>query len=167
MTEPIIQGSSENPNSSAPPTSDAAPDRAISRRSILAAGLAAAPLIVSRYVLGGPGYQAPSDTLRIAAVGVGGMGSAYLKGCQNERIIALCDLDHTRSAKVFATYPTAARYHDYRQMFDKEAKNFDAVIVATPDHTHAVILSAAIQLGKHIYCAKPITHTVGEARKIS
>ena len=167
MTEPKIKDLSENPNSAAAPASEAAPDRAISRRSILAAGLAAAPLIVSRYVLGGPGYQAPSDTLRIAAVGVGGMGSAYLKGCQNERIIALCDLDHTRSAKVFATYPTAARYHDYRQMFDKEAKNFDAVIVATPDHTHAVILSAAIQLGKHIYCAKPITHTVGEARKIS
>ena len=167
MTEPKIKDTSENPNSAASPTSDAATDRAISRRSVLAAGLAAAPLIVSRYVLGGSGYQAPSDTLRIAAVGVGGMGSAYLKGCQNERIVALCDLDHARSAKVFAAYPTAARYHDYRRMFDKEAKNIDAVIVATPDHTHALILMAAIHLGKHIYCAKPITHTVGEARKIS
>lgn len=140
--------------------------RGISRRSVLAAGLAAAPLVVSRYVLGGPSYQAPSDTLRIAAVGVGGMGRAYLKGCENERIVALCDLDHNRAAKTFDTYPKAARYYDFRKMFDKEAKNIDAVIVATPDHTHEIILMAAIQLGKHIYCAKPITHSVGEARKV-
>jgi hypothetical protein len=142
-------------------------DRGISRRVVLAAGLAAGPMIVPRFVLGGPGYQAPSDTLRIAAVGVGGMGSAYLKGCSHERVVALCDLDHNRSAKVFAAYPTATRYHDFRQMLDKEEKNFDALIVATPDHTHAIILMAAIRLGKHIYCAKPITHTIGEARKVT
>jgi len=139
----------------------------ISRRSVLAAGLAAGPMIVSRFVLGGPGYQAPSDTLRIAAVGIGGMGSAYLKGCSGERITALCDLDHARSAKVFDTYPAATRYHDFRRMFDKEEKNFDALIVATPDHTHAVILMAAIRMGKHLYCAKPVTHSVGEARKVA
>jgi len=139
----------------------------ISRRSVLAAGLAAGPMIVSRFVLGGPGYQAPSDTLRIAAVGIGGMGSAYLKGCSGERIVALCDLDHNRSAKVFAAYPAATRYHDFRRMFDKQEKNFDALIVATPDHTHAVILMSAIRMGKHIYCAKPVTHSVGEARKVA
>ena len=147
--------------------SNSCPDRGVSRRSVLAAGLVAAPLIVSRYVLGGPGYQAPSDTLRIAAVGIGGMGGAYLKGCNSERIVALCDLDHERAAKVFATYPTAARYRDFREMLDKEAKNFDALIIATPDHTHTLILMAAVKLGKHIYCAKPITHTVGEARKVA
>ena len=138
----------------------------MSRRSVLGAGLAAAPLIVSRHVLGGPGYQAPSDTLRIAAVGVGGMGRAYLRGCENERIVALCDLDHQRAAQTFETYPSANRYHDFRRMFDREANNIDAVIVATPDHTHAIILMAAIGLGKHIYCAKPITHTVAEGRKV-
>lgn len=138
---------------------------AVSRRAFLAAGVAA-PLVVPRHVLGA-GYQAPSDTLSIAAVGVGGMGKNYLAGCRGERVVALCDLDHQRSVRVFETYPTATRYHDFRKMFDKEAKNFDALIVGTPDHTHAVILMAALQLpDKHVYCAKPITHSVGEARKV-
>lgn len=143
-----------------------------SRRRFLANGLGAAalgglaPLTVPRHVLGGQGYQAPSDTLRIAAVGIGGMGQNYLAGCKGERITALCDLDHQLAGKVFAKYPDAIRYHDFRQMFDMEAKNFDALIIGTPDHTHAVILMAALQLGKHVYCAKPVTHTIGEARKV-
>jgi len=137
----------------------------VSRRSLLAAGLAL-PLIVPRHVLGGPGNQAPSDTLTIAAVGVGGMGQSYLGGCRDERIVALCDLDHNRSGRVFQRFPGARRYHDFRKMFDKEAKNFDALIIATPDHTHAILLMAGLKMGKHIYCAKPITHSVAEARKI-
>ena len=143
-----------------------------SRRGFLASGLGMtalgglAPVVVPRHVLGGEDHQAPSETLRIAAVGIGGMGRAYLEGCKSERIVALCDLDHGLAAKVFETYPTATRYHDFRKMFDKEANNFDALIIGTPDHTHAIILMAALQLGKHIYCAKPITHTVGEARKV-
>jgi len=137
----------------------------VSRRSVLAAGLAA-PIIVPRFVLGGPGNQAPSDKLRIAAVGVGGMGQSYLANCRNENIVALCDLDHNLSGKVFKSYPRARTYHDYRKMFEKEAGNFDALIIATPDHTHAVILADAIKLDKHIYCAKPITHSIAEARKV-
>jgi predicted dehydrogenase len=137
----------------------------VSRRSFLAAGLAV-PLIIPRHVLGGPGNQAPSDTLRIAAVGVGGMGQSYLGGCRNERIVALCDLDHNLSEKVSKRFPDATRYHDFRKMFDKEEKNFDALIIGTPDHTHAILLMAAIKLNKHIYCAKPITHSIGEARKV-
>jgi hypothetical protein len=125
-----------------------------------------APTIVPRAVLGGVGFQAPSDTLAIAAVGVGGMGQHYLAGCKGERIVALCDLDHRLSAKVFETYPDAARYHDFRVLLEREAKSFDALIIGTPDHTHAVILMAALGLGKHVYCAKPITHTIGEARKV-
>lgn len=145
---------------------------ALTRRGFLAGGLGLAaaggiaPLVVPRHVLGGEGYQAPSDTLRIAAVGIGGMGQHYLAGCKGERVVALCDLDHGLAAKVFEAYPDAKRYHDFRQMFDKESKNFDAVIVGTPDHTHAVILAAALQLNKHIYCAKPVTHTIAEARHI-
>lgn len=140
--------------------------RGISRRSVLAAGLAA-PLIVPRFVLGGPGYQAPSDTLTIACVGAGGMGRNYLAGCAKEKIVALCDLDHDLVAQrgVFEKYPDAGRYHDWRKMFDKEANNFDALIIAVPDHNHAHLLNAGIKLGKHIYCAKPITHTIGEARR--
>jgi len=149
--------------------------RAISRRSFVAGGMATigtlagfAPLIIPRSVLGGEGYQAPSNTLAIAAVGVGGMGRNYLAGCIGERIVALCDLDHTRAntIDVFKKYPNATRYHDFREMFDKESKNFDALIIGTPDHTHTIILLPALQLGKHIYCAKPITHSIGEARKV-
>jgi predicted dehydrogenase len=137
----------------------------VSRRSFLAGSLTM-PLVVPRYVLGGAGRQAPSDTLRIAAVGIGGMGQNYLAGCKDERIVALCDLDHHLSAKVFNRFPDATRYHDFKKMFDKEEKNFDALIIGTPDHTHAILLMAAIKLKKHIYCAKPITHSIGEARKI-
>jgi predicted dehydrogenase len=130
----------------------------------LAAAGSLAPLVVPRQVLGGEG--APSHTLALAAVGIGGMGKNYLAGCAEERVVALCDVDHRNSAPVFEKYPQAARYHDFRRMFEKEAKNFDALIIGTPDHTHAIILMAALQLGKHVYCAKPITHNIGEARKI-
>ena len=82
-----------------------------------ATGLAA--LIVPRHVLGGQGYQAPSDTLRIAGVGVGGMGRRYLEGCAGERIVTLCDVDHDFAAKVFNKYPAASVYRDFREMFDK------------------------------------------------
>jgi predicted dehydrogenase len=121
---------------------------------------------VPRFVLGGPGPRAPSDKLRIAAVGVGGMGQAYLGNCRSENIVALCDLDHNLSKKVFQRFPGARRYHDFRRMFDKEADHFDALIIATPDHTHAILLMSAIELNKHIYCAKPITHSIAEARKV-
>src|SRR5271157_1542582 len=102
---------------------------ALTRRTAIAAGLA--PLIVPRHVLGGAGYRAPSDKLTIACVGVGGMGRNYLDGCKDEQIVALCDLDFEFSARVFQTYPGARTYRDFRQMFDKEQKNFDALIVAT------------------------------------
>jgi predicted dehydrogenase len=138
----------------------------ITRRTAVAAGLA--PLLVPRHVLGGPGYQAPSDTLAIAAVGIGGMGRVYLDGCKSEKIVALCDLDWTRpnTAGVFEKFPTAARYRDFRQMFEKEEKNFDALIMAVPDHWHAILLMHAIRMKKHIYCAKPVAHSIGEVRKV-
>jgi predicted dehydrogenase len=136
----------------------------LSRRTALAAGLA--PLIVPRAVMGGPGYQAPSDKLAIACVGVGGMGKNYLAGCKDEAIVALCDLDHEFSAPVFKQYPSARLYKDFRQMFDKEAKNFDALIVATPDHWHSHLVLAGLKMDKHIYCAKPITHTIAEERRV-
>jgi predicted dehydrogenase len=135
-----------------------------SRRNFAAAGFGA--LIVPRHVLGGAGYQAPSDTLRIAGVGVGGMGRRYIQSCAGERVVALCDVDHSFAAPVFRKYAEARVYRDFRQMFDKEEKNIDAVIVATPDHNHAVITMRALKARKHVYCAKPLTHTVFEARQI-
>jgi len=137
----------------------------MSRRAFLAAGLVA-PLVVPRSVFGGAAPQASGDKLRIACVGVGGMGKNYLAGCKDEEIVALCDLDHTFSAPVFRQYPTARLYKDFREMFDKEEKNFDALIIATPDHWHSHLALAAMAMNKHLYNAKPITHTIAEARKV-
>jgi hypothetical protein len=136
----------------------------LTRRSAVAAGLA--PLVVARHVLGGVGYQAPSDKLRIACVGVGGVGADYVAGCASEDIVALCDLDHEWCAPVFKRYPGAKLYKDFRQMFDKENKNFDALIVATPDHWHSHLVLAGLAMNKHIYCAKPMTRTIAEARRV-
>jgi len=122
--------------------------------------------ILPRHVLGGPGYVAPSDKLNIAGVGVGAMGGNYLQNCESENIVALADVDHMFAAKTLARYPKAATYHDYRIMLEKE-KSIDAVIIGTPDHTHAVVAMAAIGLGKHIYCAKPMTRTIYECRTVT
>jgi len=136
----------------------------ITRRTAVAAGLA--PLVVPRHVLGGPAYQAPSDKLRIAAVGVGGVGGDYVDGCASEEIVALCDVDPEFAAPVYQRYPRAKTYQDFRQMFDKEHNNFDALIIGTPDHWHYHLLMAGLAMNKHIYCAKPMTRTIAEARKV-
>lgn len=113
-----------------------------------------------------PGKYSPNEKLGIAAVGVGGMGNANLKACATENIVALCDVDSAYAGKTFGEYPTAKRYTDFRRMLDAEAKNIDAVIVATPDHTHAIVAMAAIRLGKHVYCQKPLAHNVHEVRAL-
>src|SRR5512138_1582417 len=113
---------------------------------------AAAAMIVPSHVLGGPDRRAPSDRLVIAAVGVGGVGASYLQGVKSENIAVLCDVDDRKAAKTFETYPKAKRYRDFRRMLETE-KGIDAVVIATPDHSHAVIAAAAMQLGKHVYCA--------------
>ena len=123
-------------------------------------------MIVPRHVLGGRGFQAPSDTLNIAAIGIGGQGAADLEFLATENIVALCDVDQEYAAETFKRYPKAKKYRDYRVMLEKE-KGIDAVLVATPDHTHAIISMQALKMGKHLYCEKPLTHTVFEARKIT
>ena len=112
------------------------------------------------------GANAPSNKLNIAGIGVGGMGGGNLSRCESENIVALCDVDSDYAAKTFKRYPKANVYTDYRVLLEKE-KDIDAVVIATPDHSHAVITMAALQAGKHIYCQKPLTHTVYEARKIT
>ena len=107
-----------------------------------------------------------SSKLNVAAVGVGGVASSYLAGVDRENIIALCDVDDSYAAKMYAKYPKATRYRDYRQMLDRES-SIDLVIVATPDHTHAVIAKAALERRKHVYCAKPLTRTIHEARTLA
>ncbi|MCZ2155482.1 MAG: Gfo/Idh/MocA family oxidoreductase, partial [Bryobacterales bacterium] len=131
-----------------------------------AAGAVAGFLIVPPHVLGGQAGVAPSDKLNLAGVGVGGMGSNYLRHCESETIVALADVDHGYSARVFARYPNAKTYRDYRELLDRE-KSIDAVIIGTPDHTHARVAMAAMELGKHVYCAKPLTRTIFEARQLA
>ncbi len=136
------------------------------RRSFLGQSAASSSfMIVSRHVLGGKGYTAPSDKLNIAGIGIGGMGSADLRDMETENYVALCDVDSNYAAKVFARYPKAVRYRNFREMLDKQ-KDIEAVLVATPDHLHATIAMAAIKAGKHVYVEKPLTHTVKEARML-
>ncbi|MEW6355555.1 MAG: Gfo/Idh/MocA family oxidoreductase [Planctomycetota bacterium] len=139
----------------------------ISRRGFLQAAAASGVFtIVPRHVLGGEGQVPPSAKLNIAGIGVGGKGFGNMRSLESENIVALCDVDHEYAAKAFKQYPQAKVYADYRQMLEKE-KGIDAVMIATPDHTHAVIAMAAIQAGKHVYCEKPLTHDVYEARTLA
>jgi predicted dehydrogenase len=137
----------------------------IPRRTFLGCTVVAttAFTIVPRHVLGGKGVTPPSDKLNIAGIGIGGMGQNNLAASESENIVALCDVDSDYAAKTFNKYPHARRYKDFRVLLDQQ-KDLDAVIVATPDHTHAVIALAAIQRGKHVYVQKPMTHSVYEAR---
>ncbi|MBQ5410999.1 MAG: Gfo/Idh/MocA family oxidoreductase, partial [Bacteroidales bacterium] len=150
----------------------------MSRRSFLktgtavAAGLAVAPNII---IAGEPSSRkkdkkkkvAANDKLNILGVGIGGRGAADLKEMETENIIGLCDVDWKYAAHVFDRYPQAKRYNDYRVMFDEMLDKADAVMIATADHTHAVIAAQAIAAGKHVYCEKPLTLTVYEARLLT
>ncbi|UCF44101.1 MAG: Gfo/Idh/MocA family oxidoreductase [Planctomycetota bacterium] len=140
----------------------------ISRRDFMqgAAGAAMAFTIVPRHVLGGPGHTPPSEKLNIAGVGVGGMGASDVQNCATENVVALCDVHDSYAAKTFKTYPRAKVYKDYRRMLDKQ-KDIEAVVVATPDHTHACIAMAAIRAGKHVYVEKPLTYSIHESRKLT
>ncbi len=139
----------------------------ISRRSFVQ-GVAAVGVfdIVPRFVLGGQDHTAPSEKLNIAGIGVGGMGFTNLQAMASENIVALCDVDDEYAAKAFQMFPNATRHRDFRRMLDTQ-KEIDAVMIATPDHTHAIITLAAMQMGKHVYCEKPLTHTIGEVRMIT
>ncbi len=111
-----------------------------------------------------PRKVASTDKLRIAAVGAGGKGSSDIHCCSSEEIVAICDADKNMAGGSLKAHPNAKFYFDWREMLDKEHKNIDAVTVSTPDHLHASVASAAIKLGKHVYCQKPLTQTVFEAR---
>ena len=140
----------------------------ITRRSFVrnaATGVAAA-YIVAPHVLGGPGNTAPSDKINIAGIGVGGRGAACINGVESENIVALADVDDERAADTYKKFPRAKRYRDFRSMLDALDKQIDAVVVGTPDHTHAVAVVNAIGRGKHVYCEKPLAHSVYEVRQM-
>ena len=127
-------------------------------------------MIVPRHVLGGKGFIAPSDRLTIAGIGAGGKGESdianFFKSGKAD-IAFLCDVDDRRAATTVKNFPKAKYYKDWREMLDKESKNFDAVSVSTPDHTHAIAAYSAMQLGKHVYVQKPLTHDIYEARMLT
>lgn len=123
--------------------------------------------IVPSYVVSGLGHIAPSDKLNIAGIGIGGVGRTNLKNSATENIVALCDVDWKYAAATIKDYPKAKKFYDWREMFDKMAKSIDAVIIATPDHTHAGVAAHAITLGKHVYLQKPLTHSVYESRLLT
>lgn len=144
----------------------------LSRKKFLQnSGMAAAGfMIVPSTVMGKKlGHTAPSDKLNIAGVGVGGMGFSNLKQMASENIVALVDVDwdYTKRNGVFDRWPNAKRYYDYRKMYDEMGKDIDAVMVATADHTHAIVAADGMTMGKHVYVQKPLTHSVYESRLLT
>jgi predicted dehydrogenase len=140
--------------------------RRAAARAAAVAGAAATMAIVPRHVLGGPREIPPSEKMNVAGIGVGGMGAANLFMLESQNIVALCDVDRNCAAATIAKYPKAKVYVDFRKMLETQ-KDIDGVVVATPDHTHAVISIAAMRAGKHVYCQKPLTHDVYEARRMA
>ncbi len=137
----------------------------IKQTSLAAAGF----FIVPRHVIG-KGYTAPSDKLNLAAIGAGGKGNsdimnAFNKGKNN--LVAFADVDWNSAKNVIEKFPNAAKYHDFREMLDKSGKEIDAVTISTPDHFHAYAAMACMQLGKHVYVQKPLTHNIAEARMLT
>ncbi len=111
------------------------------------------------------GYKSPNEKLNIASIGAGGKAASDITACAaTENIVALCDVDDKRAARIYEQFPKAPKYKDYRQMLEKESANIDAVIVAIPDHMHAAAALAAMERGKHVYVQKPLARTVEECR---
>jgi predicted dehydrogenase len=109
--------------------------------------------------------KSPNEKLNIAAIGAGGKARADIQGCSRENIVALCDVDDERAAQTYGKYPNVPKFKDYRKMLEKR-KDIEAVIVTTPDHHHAPASIMAMKLGKNVYCQKPLTHSIYEARRM-
>ena len=137
------------------------------RYFIKSTAIVASVFFIVSFFFFGRGFVSPSDRLSIAGIGVGGKGShdlAMFSKSGKADIAFLCDVDTRRAARSVNAFPKAKFYTDWREMLDKEHKNFDAVSVSTPDHNHAIQTLAAMQLGKHVYVQKPLTHDIYEAR---
>ena len=139
----------------------------ISRRQMLRTTAAAAGVWTMTGRLSVGRAASPNEKLNIAGIGVGGRGAANVQGVASENLVALCDVDESRAAKTFEQFPQAKRYKDFRKMLDEMHGQIDAVVIGTPDHTHAMPGVMAMKLGKHCYCEKPLTHNVYEARRMA
>ena len=124
-------------------------------------------MIVPQTVLVRNGQTAPSDKLNLACIGVGGRGGDDLRSAQSENIVALCDVDSRSAERSFRQFPNAKQYKDYRVMFDEIEKEIDSVIVGIPDHSHSFAAMAALLRKKHLYCEKPLCHSIYETRKVT
>jgi predicted dehydrogenase len=146
-------------------------DKGISRRHFFFTGALAGAIPVGGFgsvaSLKHLGFKSPNEKLNFAAIGAGGKGYTDIIGCQTENLVAMADPDDKRAARAFKQFEKAPRYKDFREMLDKEAKNIDAVTVSIPDHMHATAAMWAMSRGKHVYCQKPLTHTVWEARELA
>lgn len=139
--------------------------RQINRRRMLqTSALAGAGVWVGSRV---KAADSPSEKLNVACIGVGGRGAANLGGVASQNIVALCDVDDSRAGKAYEKHPKAKKFVDFRKMLDEMDKQIDAVVVSTPDHTHYHPSMMAMQMGKHLYCEKPMAHTVWEAREMT
>ncbi len=144
-------------------------DSGMSRRSFIrnTATAAAGITIVPSSVIAGLGHTPPSDKLNVAGVGIGGRGGGVVKSIKDQNIVALCDVDWSYSKNMFESYPDAMKYYDWRVMFDEMGDQIDAVVVGTPDHSHAIVSINAMKMGKNVYCEKPLTHSVWESRQMT
>ncbi|MEN6424742.1 MAG: Gfo/Idh/MocA family oxidoreductase [Phycisphaerales bacterium] len=143
-------------------------DLGLSRREFVGTAAAVAAFhFVPRHVLGAAGQNSANNKLNIAGIGVGGRGAADIEGVSSQNIVALCDADLRSAAGTIKKYPNAKVYRDFRVMLEKEQKNIDAVVIGAPDHIHAPAAIMAMKMGKHVYCEKPMAHTVYEARRMT
>jgi len=136
----------------------------ITRREMLRTATVAASVWTATGSLARAQADSPNEKLNIAGIGVGGRGAGDVNGSAHENIVALCDVDEKRAAQTFQRYPKARQFKDFRKMLDEIHNQIDAVVIGTPDHTHAPAGVMAMKLGKHCYCEKPLTHSVYEAR---
>lgn len=143
-------------------------DLSLSRRHFIGAAAAVAAFTyVPKRVLGQAGESSANNKLNIAGIGVGGRGASDIDGVSSENIVALCDVDLNRAGGTFRKHPNAKVYRDFREMLEKEAKNIDAVVIGAPDHIHGPAAIMAMKMGKHVYCEKPMAHSIYEARRMT
>ena len=141
----------------------------ISRRGFLQSAAASAAVfhVIPGSALGLNGATPPSERLNVAAIGAGGQGGSDIRQFKNENVVALCDVDWRQAAGTFNDFPQAKQYKDFRIMLQEMDAAIDAVVVGTPDHVHALATIMALKMGKHVYCEKPLTHSVWEARQVA
>jgi predicted dehydrogenase len=142
-------------------------NRLIHRREMLKTTAVAGAGFWLGTATGSRAAESPNDKLNIACIGIGGRGGDNLRSLAGQNIVALCDVDDQRAGSAYELCPQAKKYFDFRRMLDELDKQIDAVVVSTPDHTHFHPSVMALNMGKHLYCEKPLAHSVREVRHLT